>query len=122
MMTMPTFERGDYVKVEFPDETTGIGEWMLVRVHHCDDEKQLVFGTLDNEPVNDYDGKIGLGSELAVNYSQVREHRKPSEFTKQPFFNLQINLIDLRQCFQRVASEGGGQNCTRPAQNLHDFF
>ena len=23
---MPTYERGDYVKVEFPDETTGIGE------------------------------------------------------------------------------------------------
>jgi hypothetical protein len=27
--------------------------WMWMRVHHCDDEKQLVFGTLDNEPVND---------------------------------------------------------------------
>jgi hypothetical protein len=46
---MPAYERGDYVKVEFPDETTGIGEWMWVRAHHCDDEKQLVFGVLDNE-------------------------------------------------------------------------
>ena len=55
---MPTYERGDYVKVEFPDEGTGIGEWMWVRVHHCDDAKKLVYGTLDNEPVNDYDGKI----------------------------------------------------------------
>ena len=27
-----TYEPGDYVKVEFPDPTTGIGEWMLVRV------------------------------------------------------------------------------------------
>ena len=25
---MPTYEIGDYVKVEFPDETTGAGEWM----------------------------------------------------------------------------------------------
>lgn len=25
---MATYEQGDYVKVEFPDETTGVGEWM----------------------------------------------------------------------------------------------
>jgi hypothetical protein len=31
----------------------------------------LVFGVLDNEPVNGYEGKVGLGSELAVNYSQI---------------------------------------------------
>ncbi len=42
-----------------------------------------MFGTLDNEPANDYEGKLGLGSELAVSYSQVREHRKPTEFMKQ---------------------------------------
>jgi hypothetical protein len=77
---MPTYARGDYVKVEFQDETTVIGEWMWVRVDHCDDEKQLVFGTLDNEPVNDYQGKVGLGSELAVSYAQIREHKKASEF------------------------------------------
>jgi hypothetical protein len=79
----PAYERGDYVKVEFPDETTGIGEWMWVRVHHCDEEKKLVFGALDNNPVNDYDDKIELGSELAVAYSQIRDHKKPTEFTKQ---------------------------------------
>jgi hypothetical protein len=79
----PNYERGDFVKVEFQDETTGIGEWMWVRVNHRDDEKQLVFGVLDNEPLNDYKGKANLGSELAVRYSQIREHRKPTEFTKQ---------------------------------------
>jgi len=31
-----------------------------------DDEKKLVFGTLDNEAVNDCDGRLELGSELAV--------------------------------------------------------
>lgn len=77
---MSTYERGDYVKVEFPDETTGIGEWMWVRVHHCDDEKRLVFGTLDNEPVNDYGGKAKPGSQLAVSYDNVREHKKAAEF------------------------------------------
>jgi hypothetical protein len=39
-----TYERGDYGKVEFSDETTGIGERMWVRVEGCDDEKQLIFG------------------------------------------------------------------------------
>jgi hypothetical protein len=63
-----TYEPGDYVKVEFPDTTTGIGEWMWVRVTRRDDEKQIVFGTLDNEPVGDYGGKIKLGSELVVSH------------------------------------------------------
>jgi len=73
-------ESGDYVKVEFPDPATGIGEWMWVRVSRCDEEKQVVFGTLENEPVGDYAGKIELRSELAVSYAQIKEHKKPTEF------------------------------------------
>lgn len=80
---MATYEQGDYVKVEFAGDAGKPSEWMWVRVHHCDDQKKVIFGTLDNEPVNDYDNKIELGSELAVSYSQIREHRKPTEFTKQ---------------------------------------
>jgi len=76
------YEPGDYVKVEFPDEATGVGEWMWVRVTRRDDEKQIVFGVLDNQPIGDYGGKIELGSELAVSYKQVRVHRKPTEFKK----------------------------------------
>jgi uncharacterized protein YegJ (DUF2314 family) len=71
------------VKVEFPDETTGIAEWMWVRVTRCDEHKKLVFGILDNEPLNNYERKVVLGSELAISYSQIREHRKPTEFTRQ---------------------------------------
>ena len=80
---MATYTRGDYVKVEFTDKSSGIGEWMWMRVSRCDDEKELVFGILDNEPLNDYAGQMELGTELAVSYSQIREHRKPTEFTKQ---------------------------------------
>jgi hypothetical protein len=76
----PVYERGDYVKVEFPDEVTGVGEWMWVRVSHSDDERQLVFGVLDNEPINDYKNRLHLGSELAASYSKIREHRKSGEF------------------------------------------
>jgi uncharacterized protein YegJ (DUF2314 family) len=82
MSRMATYQPGDYVKVEFAGEAGMPGEWMWVRVHHSDDDKKLVYGTLDNEPVNDY-GNVELGSELAVAYSQIREHRKPTEFTKQ---------------------------------------
>jgi hypothetical protein len=59
---MSTYKAGDYVKVEFSDESTGIGEWMWLRVDRCDEQKQLVLGTLD----------IGLGSELAVSFSPMR--------------------------------------------------
>ncbi len=79
---MPVYERGDYVKVDFPDEATGVGEWMWVRVEVCDASRKLIIGTLDNEPLNDYGGKVELGSSVAVSFSQIREHRKPSEFTK----------------------------------------
>ena len=55
---MPKYEKGDYIKVEFSDEATGVAEWMWVRVQSCDDAKQVVFGTLDNAPVNDASGTI----------------------------------------------------------------
>ncbi len=79
---MPKYEPGDYVKVEFEGEEGIPGEWMWVRVDHADDSQRLVFGVLDNEPLNDYDGKIGLGSELAISYTKIRDHKKPTEFTK----------------------------------------
>jgi hypothetical protein len=76
------YDRGDYVKVEFPEDTPGVpGEWMWVRVHHCDEEHQILFGTLDNEPVVNTED-LQLGQELAISYRQIREHRKPSEFRK----------------------------------------
>jgi hypothetical protein len=56
---------------------------MWVRIIRCDEPRQLVFGTLDNEAVNDYSGKIGLGSELAIAYARIKEHKKPAEFQKQ---------------------------------------
>jgi hypothetical protein len=80
MENMPKYERGDYVKVEFQDETPCIDEWMWVRVESCDDQKRIVYGRLDSEPLNDYDKKVKLGSQLAVSYAQVREHKKPAEF------------------------------------------
>ena len=38
--------------------------------------------TLDNEPVNEYGGKVKLGSELAVSYDNVRGAQDAFEFTK----------------------------------------
>jgi hypothetical protein len=70
------YEAGDYIKVEFEGEGGMPGEWIWVRVNRCDEQKQLVFGTLDNEPLNDYSSKVKLGSELAISYDRVKEHRR----------------------------------------------
>jgi hypothetical protein len=77
---VPKYEKGDYIKVDFADESTGIGEWMWELVHRCDDTRQIVFGTLDSVPLNDQSGKLKLGTELAVSFSQIREHRKSADF------------------------------------------
>jgi hypothetical protein len=72
------YDRGDCIKVEFESGEQDLpGEWMWVRVHHCDEERQLVFGTLDNEPVVNLED-LHLGEELAIAYGKVREHRKRS--------------------------------------------
>jgi hypothetical protein len=77
---MAIYERGDYIKVEFPDKTTGVGEWIWVRVDSCDDANRLVFGKLDNGPLNDYGNQLRLGSELAISFDRIREHRKAVDF------------------------------------------
>jgi hypothetical protein len=43
---------------------------------------RLCFGALDNIPLNHYDKQLKPGTELAVRFAQVREHKKPSEFIK----------------------------------------
>lgn len=79
---MPKYTPGDYVKVEFRNADEPVGEWMWVRVEACDDARQIVFGTLDNEPVADASGRLQVGSQLAISYDKIREHRKPTEFTR----------------------------------------
>ena len=68
--TKPTYAVADQVKVEIGNE------WLWLLVNRCDDERRLVFGTLDSEPSHDYDGKVVRGSELVVSFSQIREHGK----------------------------------------------
>jgi len=58
------------------------GEWMWVIVQSRDDKKRIVYGVLDNDPLDEshYSGKLKLGSQVVVSYDKVREHRKASEF------------------------------------------
>lgn len=77
---MGRFEAGDYVKVEFKDETAGESEWMWVQVRESDDEQRILFGKLDNEPIVNFD--LRLGMEVAVSYDLVREHMKDSSFNQ----------------------------------------
>ena len=79
---MSKYESGDYIKVEFEGEAGLPGEWMWVRVRTCDDQTELVFGTLDNEPLTDYKANLKLGSELVISYARIRDHKKSSEFSR----------------------------------------
>jgi uncharacterized protein YegJ (DUF2314 family) len=74
------FQKGDFVKVEFPDKASGVSEWMWVRVEGCDYDKGIIFGVLDNAPVNQSGNRVELGTKLAISFSKILEHRKSSEF------------------------------------------
>jgi uncharacterized protein YegJ (DUF2314 family) len=73
-----TYEPDDYIKAEIVDEASKESEWLWVRVDRCDDQERLIFGTLDNIPVVNTD--LRLGQQIAVSYSNVRDHRKSSDF------------------------------------------
>ena len=75
----PEYEVGDYIKVEFEGNGGMPGEWMWVIVRGQDQTRRIVYGILDNEPVNDYGGKVRLGSELAVAYDKIRGYREAKD-------------------------------------------
>src|ERR1019366_5749160 len=63
---MSVYYPGDYVKAEVRDSATGEREWMWVLVDYPGDERRLLFGRLDNEPIIQTDMRLGM--ELAVSY------------------------------------------------------
>lgn len=73
---MASYEKGDFIKVEFVDEGTGESEWMWVKVDRRDDPKRIVYGHLENQPVAVFRDKLRLGQEIAVSYDPVRDHAK----------------------------------------------
>jgi len=60
------------LKVEFVDEHSGEGEWMWVEVDYSDDQKRLVLGKVDSQPVVLTNLKVG--QELSVSYDNVCDH------------------------------------------------
>lgn len=68
---MTAYRPGDCVKVEFKDERTGESEWLWVVVESCDDERRVVFGKLDNEPL--IASTLKLGQQLAISYDLIRD-------------------------------------------------
>jgi hypothetical protein len=73
---MSIYESGDYVKVEFKDDLTGDSEWMWVQVDPVDDVTHVIFDRLDSQPILNHAGKLILGSQLAISFDNIREHRK----------------------------------------------
>ena len=73
---MGKYNRGDHVKVEFSGLLGMESEWMWIEVSDSDDERRILFGKLDSQPV--VQTKLKVGQELAVSYDKVREHRLSS--------------------------------------------
>lgn len=70
---MSKYQKGDHVKIEVSDEQSSEKEWVWLLVDHCDDERRLLFGELDSEPVI---SRMRRGQSVAVGYDQVRaQHR-----------------------------------------------
>jgi uncharacterized protein YegJ (DUF2314 family) len=68
---MAAYGPGDCVKVELSDERTGQSEWLWLRVERCDDDRRIVFGRLDSDPI--VATSLKLGQELAVSYDVIRD-------------------------------------------------
>jgi len=75
---MGAYKRGDFVKVEIRDETSGESEWLWVLVDRSDDERRLVFGKLDNESI--VHANVRLGMDVAISYDNVKDHRTTESF------------------------------------------
>lgn len=73
---MRRYQPGELVKALFKDDQTGEAEGMWIKVNACDDEKRVVFGTLDNEPIAVFRDKLRLGKEVAVSYDLILDHMK----------------------------------------------
>jgi uncharacterized protein YegJ (DUF2314 family) len=71
---MGRYSKGEHVKFEVVNEHSGESEWMWLLVDRSDDDREVVFGKLDSQPVVITD--MRLGQELAVSYDNVRERRK----------------------------------------------
>jgi uncharacterized protein YegJ (DUF2314 family) len=71
---MGKYQKGDHVKFEVSGERSGESEWMWLLVEYSDNEREIVFGKLDSEPIPATD--MTLGQELAISYEKVRDHRK----------------------------------------------
>ena len=76
--SQPLYQPGDFVKAEFSDDDTSESEWMWVEVDRSDDDRRLIFGRLDNQPI--VLTKLKLGQEIAISYDLVREHRQAHTF------------------------------------------
>ena len=71
---MGMYQKGDHVKIEVTNEQSRESEWMWLLVDNSDDERRIVFGQLDSEPIVTIDMK--RGQSFAVSYDKVRDHRK----------------------------------------------
>ena len=70
------YSRGEYVLIEIMSGgNNAISVWM--RVDHSDDERSLVFGTIDDDDSYGLGHALRSGAKLAASYGRVLESRVP---------------------------------------------
>jgi len=74
---VPRFNLGDRLRIELCSghAVTAVSVWICV--DHCDDQREIVFGTVDSEPSQQLGRAFRCGAKLAASYRQVRERRRP---------------------------------------------
>lgn len=71
---MEKYQKGDHVKFEVSGQRSGESEWLWLLVESSDDGKEIVFGSLDSEPI--VATEIRVGQQLGISYEKIRDHRR----------------------------------------------
>jgi hypothetical protein len=73
----PRYNLGDRLRVDLSSETVDSGVSVWICVDHCDDDHEIVFGTIDSDLSQQFGKALRRGAKLAAIYRQVRE-RQPA--------------------------------------------
>jgi len=69
---------GDYVRVGLSWGADYPKGSVWIRVDYCDDQRGIVYGTIDDEPLPQFKHALRQGAKLAASYGRILECQGPS--------------------------------------------
>ncbi len=73
---VPRCMPGDYVRIQLGSESVHSEGSIWMRVERCDDKHKIVYGTIEDEPLQPIDNVFRAGSRLGASYRRIRESRR----------------------------------------------